>query len=68
VEVRVELVSGLPELHQALAGHDPLQRVGDRLEAALELAVLAGPVQVVVVDPEEATTEPAAEDTDVPAE
>jgi hypothetical protein len=47
VEPGVELVPRLPELHQALRRDDPLQRVGDGLEAAFELAVLARPVQVV---------------------
>jgi molecular chaperone GrpE len=63
-----------PELHDALShlGTSPDvtvvtcrhivksgYRFGDRVVRA---------AQVVVVDPEEATTEPAAEDTDVPAE
>ena len=38
---------GAPNFTSPCAGDDPLERVGDGLEAALELAVLAGPVDVV---------------------
>src|SRR6478735_625343 len=47
VDVRVERLAGCTELGQAEPAHDPLQRVGDGLEAAFHLAVLAGPVDVV---------------------
>ena len=44
VDARVERVARLAELDQPGAADDPLELVGDGLEAALELAVLAGPV------------------------
>ena len=47
VDRRVERLARLAELLEAELRHGRLERLGDRLEPAVELAVLAGPADVV---------------------
>ena len=47
VQRRVELVAGRAEALQAEPAQHDVEAVGDRLEAALHLAVLSGPLDVV---------------------